>query len=394
MIRRKMRPVKRAWNEIRSKFEVVIIEGAGSPAEINLRSQDIVNMRTAKMADAPVILVADIDRGGAFASLMGTFALLLPSERRYIKTFLLNKFRGDPSLLGNAMDEITKRTGVPFLGVIPYKHDLSIQEEDAVPSRVQGSPRPEVRIGVIYLQHISNFTDLDPLAWEPDVQLIYVMEPVEVTGLDAIILPGTKNTSEDLIRLYESGLAEAIKHAAIRGTPVVGICGGYQMLGMSIDDKQQTESDKKHLPGLGLLPVKTFFQGKKVLGQAVLSPSGAHPFLTDKSLKLNGYEIHHGRTLPLKGARTAFISADKAEGCVNADGKVFGCYLHDLFENDLFRRNFVNILRKLKNLSPLEAPLVNVVAHREKGFDELADMVLDNINTNLLDKLVGLESAS
>ncbi len=397
LTRRKMSAVRKAWNEISSRFDIVIIEGAGSPAEINLRRQDVVNMRTAKMALAPVILVADIDCGGAFASLVGTFVLLTPSERKCLGAFLFNKFRGDPTLLGDGMEKITARTNVPFLGIIPYKQGLGIQEEDAVPKKVQGSLDPAhggVKIGVVYLKHISNFTDLDPLAWEPGVQLTYVTDPIEITGLDAIILPGTKNTSEDLMLLHRSGLADAITSAAKRGAPVVGICGGYQMIGEAIEDEDQTESDEQFLPGLGLLPVKTYFRKSKVLRQAVFSPAGGSPFLSNRDIELEGYEIHHGRTGRLRGARPAFTTDGKPEGCVSADGMIFGCYLHDLFENDLFRRNFINSLRQLKNLDPIKSPPVNAKARREQDFDKLADMVLENIDIDLLDRLARLENVA
>jgi len=296
--------------------------------------------------------------------------------------------------LGNAMETITGRTGVPCLGVIPYKHGLGIQEEDAVPARIQGAPNPDIRIGVIYLKHIANFTDLDPLAAEPGVQLIYITDPVEIAGVDAIILPGTKNTSEDLLLLHESGIAEAIKAAADRDVPVVGICGGYQMLGKYIEDEECTESEEKHISGLGLLPVKTYFRKSKVLRQAVFSPAGVAPFLTDADLELPGYEIHHGRTKRMQGARPAFTADGKASGCVSDDGLIFGCYLHDLFENDSFRRNFVNALRGIKKLAPIKEPLISAVARREQAFDELADLVQENIDMSLLDRLVGLEGAA
>ena len=397
ILRRKMNVVRRGWKEISSSFDIVVIEGAGSPAEINLRRQDVVNMRTAKMANARVILVADIDKGGAFASLAGTYSLLTPSERKQIGAFLLNKFRGDPALLGGAAEEITKRTGVPFLGVIPYIHGLGIQEEDAVPAKVQGCANPVVKIGVIYLPHISNFTDLDPLAWEPGVQLIYISEPCEIGGVDAIILPGTKNTTGDLKHLQVSQIAQAIIKVAQKGLPVVGICGGYQMLGKTIEDEEGLESSERSVPGLDLLPVKTYFHKKKMLRQATFSPAGTPPFLSDRKLKLEGYEIHHGRTRRLRGARPAFSAISDGgapEGCVNTPGTIFGSYLHDLFENDRFRRNFINSLRKIKGLKPISDPLVNASSKREGDFDLLADTVLKNIDMKLLDQLVGLETAS
>jgi len=394
ILRRKMSVVRKGWKEISSRFDVVVIEGAGSPAEINLRRQDVVNMRTAKMAAAEVILVADIDKGGAFAALAGTYSLLTPSDRKQIGAFLLNKFRGDPVLLGNATEEITKRTGVPFLGVIPYIRGLNIQEEDAIPAKIQGSANADLKIGVIYLPHISNFTDLDPLGWEPGTQLIYISDPREIDDVDAIVLPGTKNTTGDLKYLWDSRIAEAIIKAVRRGVPIVGICGGYQMLGKSIEDEEGLESAERSVRGLDLLPVITNFRKKKVLRQAIFSPAGAPPFLKNCGLKLKGYEIHHGLTRRLRDARPAFcaVSSDGApEGCVSESGTIFGSYLHDLFENDRFRREFINCLRKKKHLKPISGKIIHARQKREKDFDELADIVLQSIDTKLLDRLVGLD---
>jgi adenosylcobyric acid synthase len=306
----------------------------------------------------------------------------------------LNKFRGDPSLLGDAKEAITKKTGVPFIGVIPYKRDMGIQEEDAVSARVQGALKPDTKIGVAYLRHISNFTDLDALAWEPSTQLIYATDPTELEGVDAIIIPGSKNTTGDLTQLRKSGVADAIKIAASRGTPIVGICGGYQMLGASLEDKSQSESAEGTVEGLGLLPIKTHFGKKKILRQSSFRLAGAAPFLSEAGLTLDGYEIRHGRSKRLAGAAPALIGADgEPEGCVGSDGKIFGCYLHDLFENDFFRRNFINVLRALKKLPPISEPLINAKARREKYFDEWADLVSANFNFDALDRLIGLERA-
>lgn len=395
LMRKKLNAVRRAWKQISSSLDVVVIEGAGSPAEINLRRQDVVNMRMAKIADAPVILVSDIDRGGAFASLVGTYTLLKPSERKRLGAFLLNKFRGDASLLDSAMEEVSRRTGTPFLGVVPFIRNINIQEEDAVPERIQGSPNPEIRIGVVYMPHISNFTDFDPLAWEPGVQLIYVSQPHEISGLDAVIVPGTKNTVDDTLHLHQSGMAEAIVSAARNGVPVVGTCGGFQIIGTRLEDETLSEGGQKSVPGLDLIPVVTTFEKKKVLRQDTLSPAGAEPFLAGTDLKVKGYEIHHGRTRRLKGAGPAFFYPDgKPEGCVNENGLVFGTYLHGLFDNDGFRRHFVNTLRKLGKLPELDRPTVNAEAVRNRAFDSLADKVLENIDEKLLLQLVGLESAA
>jgi len=395
LMRKKMNAVRKAWRQISSTCDVVVIEGAGSPAEINLRKQDVVNMRMAKLADAPVILVTDIDRGGAFASLVGTYALLRPSERKRFGAFLLNKFRGDASLLASAMEEVTRRTGVPFIGVVPFIRNINIQEEDAVPERVQGSHNPDVRIGVVYMPHISNFTDFDPLAWEPGVQLIYVSRPHEISGLDAVIVPGTKNTVDDALYLHQSGIAEAVVDAARKGVPVVGTCGGYQILGHALEDETLSEGGCEKASGLGLLPIVTSFRKAKVLRRATLSPAGAGPFLVGTDLKIQGYEIHHGHSGRLKGARPAFLYPDgEPEGCVNESGLIFGTYLHDLFDNDRFRRHFVNVLRKLKGLPELTRPIIDAGNMRKSAFDALADKVLENIDEKLLRQLIGMEAAA
>ncbi len=395
LMRKKMNAVRKAWKQIGSSFDLVVIEGAGSPAEINLRRQDVVNMRMAKLAEAPVILVTDIDRGGAFASLVGTYTLLKPSERKRLGAFLLNKFRGDPSLLNSAMDETTRRTKAPFLGVVPYIRNINIQEEDAVPERIQGSANPDIRIGIVYMPHISNFTDFDPLAWEPGVQLIYVSQPHEISGLDAVIVPGTKNTMDDTARLHETGMADVIVTAAGKGAPVVGACGGYQIIGRTLEDENLSEGGRKSVPGLDLIPVVTTFGKTKVLRQDTLTPAGAEPFLSATDLKLAGYEIHHGRTKRLKGARPAFLYSDgEPEGCVNENGLIFGTYLHGLFDNDGFRRHLVNAIRKLKNLPELDEPIIRADDIRRNAFDSLADKVLESIDEALLRKLARLEAAA
>lgn len=390
----KRRAVREAWNNISAKYQLIVIEGAGSPAEINLRRQDIVNMATARLADAKVILVADIDKGGAFASLYGTFALLTPSERKRIGAFLLNKFRGDPSLLEPAMKKLSLKTGIPFMGVIPFIPDINIQEEDALPSTVAGSSSPEIRIGVVYPPHISNFTDLDSLSWEPGVQVCYIRYPHQMSELDALIIPGTKNTIGDLQRIRECGIADEILRLRQSGLPIIGLCGGYQMLGEYLADERCMEDDSGSTPGLGLLPVRTEFLQGKTLKKSWLTPCGKEPLLADGHIALFGYEIHSGKTTLQTGAEHAF-KADGAddstgEGCVSEDGLVFGTYLHGIFDHDEFRRNFINALRLRKGLDPTGGPLISAREVREFAFDKVADVVSANIDIDLLRRLAGL----
>ncbi len=248
--------------------EIVVIEGAGSPAEVNLKDRDIVNMRVAKLADAPVFLVADIDRGGALAAVVGTLELLYPDERPYVKGIVINKFRGDIKLLQPALDFLEEKTGVPVLGVVPYYTDFSIPEEDSVVleerQNLSAGNAEKLDIAVLSIPRISNFTDFDPLAAEPDVNLRYVQDAAGLGAPNLIILPGSKNTSEDLQFLWETGLAREVVRLAGAGTAVMGICGGYQMLGRMIHDPDQTESSRGSVPGLGLLDIETTFLAEKV----------------------------------------------------------------------------------------------------------------------------------
>ena len=253
--------IKAAYHRLASTHDVVVIEGAGSPAEVNLKDRDFVNMRTAEMADAPVVLAADIDRGGAFASIVGTLELLEPHERKRIKGFIINKFRGDISLLNPGIDFLFKRTGVPVLGVVPFFRDIYIQEEDGVPLEASaefgvrnGELRTEaiIDIAVIHLPHISNFTDFDALAAEPGVRVSYIRSASEVNGADVVIIPGSKNTISDLLHLRKTGMEERIKTFAGQGGMVAGICGGYQMLGFRISDPFGVDGTVPEAEGLGL----------------------------------------------------------------------------------------------------------------------------------------------
>jgi adenosylcobyric acid synthase len=372
--------VRESFDRLCSRFEFVVIEGAGSIAEINLKSHDIANLKVAEMAGCPVILIADIDRGGVFAQIVGTMELLEPHERARVKGIIINKFRGEPTLLHSAIEFVEERTKVPVLGVAPCFTGFRIPDEDSVALAKSGSVSGErrtgkikVRIGVVKLPRISNFTDFDALESEPDVELRYIEGASEVNGLDALILPGSKSTTTDLNFLMERGLFQAIRE--FRGL-VAGVCGGYQMLGHRVLDPYSQESHIHEAEGVGLLDAETVMQINKETHQveALLLPAGkmAVPGCTER---LKGYEIHMGETIvgpktrPFATiTRRSGREVEISDGAVSPDGRVFGTYLHGIFDNDGFRIAFLNRLRLEKGLRPLNAALV-----RPDPFDLLAE---------------------
>lgn len=368
--------VKDALQKLSAEFDTIIIEGAGSPAEVNLKANDIVNMRVAKYLNAPVILVADIDRGGALASIVGTLELLDDDERDLVKGLIINKFRGDVNLFLPAVDFLEKKTGKPVLGVIPFIDKLGIDDEDSVSLDDKTCAEDgAIKIAVVRLGKLSNFTDFDSLAGEVDVNLYYATAPDELDKADVIILPGSKNTSEDLISLRGNHFAEKILQCANNGVAIVGICGGFQMLGNKIFDPLKTESNHAELDGLNLLPIETTFAEEKFTRQVTL-PEIDFEFLGSRivSKNLDGYEIHSG------------ISSGKGQ-VVSGKGNVFGTYVHGIFDNDDFRRQFLNAVRLNKNLPPL-ASTRNLRAEKQKNYDRLARIVRDNLNMNLLEEIL------
>lgn len=385
--------VTEALERLKQRYDTIVIEGAGSPAEVNLRDHDIVNMRVAKYLRAPVLLVADIDRGGSLAALVGTLELLEPEERDLVKGLIINKFRGDISLFTPAVDFLEQKTGKPVLGVIPYIEHLGIDEEDSV--SLDDKPRVpqtgDVQIAVIQTPKISNFTDFDSLAEEPDVSLYYVRTVEELGHPDVIILPGSKNTTEDLRWLRASGLAGCLSLQVKRGTPVIGICGGYQMLGQSIYDPHHTESDFSEVAGLGLLPVTTTFADWK---QTYQVQALCRPFSfmgeTLQAGRLGGYEIHMGQTDVAPGAVEPFVVCQRSGrdcsltvGTAREDGLVFGTYIHGLFDNDPFRRDMINILRRHKGLAPLPVQR-NYRAEKERSYDRLAAVTAQHLDMDTI----------
>lgn len=389
---------------LKSEYDVVVMEGAGSPAEINLKHNDIVNMNMAAWADAPVILVADIDRGGVFAFIVGTLELLEPEERERVKGFIINKFRGDLALLQPGLDWLEERTGKPVLGVLPYVHNLDIEAEDSVVlDQLQKGRRPtdaDLDIAVIRYPRISNFTDLDPLAAESDVHVRYVSQASELGKPDAIILPGTKSTLEDLAFVRDTGIAAAVDDQVKRGAKLVGICGGYQMLGQQLSDPDGAEAEPgARVHGLGYLPMETIFYPEKkterVQGEVVLDCGWMVDGTLEESLSIEGYEIHMGRSslhgdtavgplFKLQGLGDAFY-----DGYASTDGTAWGTYVHGIFHNDAFRRTWLNSLRVGKGLSPIESQL-DFKTEREAAFDRLADVTRAHLRMDLIYEMIGV----
>lgn len=398
--------VKAALDRLRSSNDLIVIEGAGSPAEVNLQENEIVNMRIARMADAPVLLTADIDKGGALAAVVGTLELISHEDRERVAGIIINKFRGDLRLFKPAVDFLEKKTGKPVLGVVPYFQGFRIQEEDTVSEDRSVAEQVEepgwVEIAVIHLPHISNFTDFDPLEDEPDVKLRYVGRGNRLGKPDLIIIPGSKNTIEDLTFLNRSGLASQIIECSRGGIPVIGICGGFQMLGRELSDPLHTESEIPRIEGLGLLDITTVFATDKLTTQIEAEVAGTGLFLFEAPVgRIKGYEIHMGRTELYPEVRPAFTilarSGEKVyfqDGAVSRDGLVFGTYIHGIFDNDDFRRHVVNILRKRKGLEPLENSIVITTAEqRRRDFDKLAAVVRGSLDMEKIYNILGMEAA-
>ena len=380
--------VTAAYDRLSSRFDVVVLEGAGSPAEINLKAGDIVNLRMARHAGAPCLLVGDIDRGGVFAALAGTMLLLEPEERLQIGGFLINRFRGDPALLGDGLEMLRGRAfGVPTLGVIPYVPDLRIADEDAVTLERDRSEAAALAVGqldvaVIHLPRIANFDEFEALEAEPGVRLRYV-ERAEGLGCPAaVILPGTKATLSDLAWMRERGLDSAIEAAHGRGAQVVGICGGYQMAGEWLADPLGMEGEPGgQAAGLGLLPVATEFLAQKETHQALMR--------LDDGEAVRGYEIHTGESRVQDGAARFGVIVERSGGTVRVpdgakseDGSVWGSYLHGLFENDGFRHKW---LRQLGWSGAVAA----TTALREREYDRLADAVEEAVDWGAVEALMG-----
>ena len=360
--------ILRAYESLAQEYDILVIEGAGSPAEINLKADDIVNMGLAKLVDAPVLLVGDIDRGGVFAQLYGTVALLEADERARICGLVINKFRGDVEILRPGLAMLEEKTHLPVLGVIPYTR-ADIEDEDSLSERLQSSKAVKpLDAAVVRLPHISNFTDFMPLEQHPLLGVRYVQNVRELGSPDLIILPGTKNTVADLLWLRQCGLEAAVQKLAKRGTPILGVCGGYQMLGRTLDDTLGSESGRPQtLRGLALLPTDTVFTAEK--HRAQVTATAAAPFA---GASLTGYEIHTGRTA-VQGSPFCTQADGTPEGCVQ--DAVFGTYLHGLFDSGELTEKLAAYLCKQKGLCPEAAAPVPMERYRAQQFDLLADSV-------------------
>ena len=383
--------VKETYDALEDSVDVVVIEGAGSPAEINLKEGDIVNMSMAKSADAPVILIGDINPGGVFASLYGTVKLLDADEQARIKGIVINKFRGDVKILEPGLRMLEELLHIPVIGVIPWM-DVDIEDEDSVTERFNRSAgQGQIRAAIVQLPHISNFTDFSLLAGEPDVSVVYASRPSELKDADIILLPGTKNTIEDLNWLKQRGLAdEIVRHARSVGM-VIGICGGYQMLGETLRDPLHTESRIPEMAGLGLLNFDVTFNAEKRTVQAhgaISCPSG---WLREHNgLMLDGYEIHSGENTFGPGCVPFLYLNGRAEpdGVTNPQGNVLGSYLHGIFDTGAFWRAVVNHVRKEKGLDANTGDVLTITQFRDREFDRMATIVRQNLDMDAVYKII------
>jgi adenosylcobyric acid synthase len=379
-----LRPiVGEALADLRRRHDIVICEGAGSPAEINLRDRDLVNLGLARAADLPVLLVGDIDRGGVFASLIGTLAALDPDDQRHVAGFVINKFRGDLGVLTPGLEMLEARTGRRTFGVLPFAEDLDLDAEDSLavtrprPDRAGAGERGTLDVACLQLRWMSNFTDLDALAREPGVRVRFTRSPVDIDRADLVVVPGTKATVEDLARLRRDGLDEALRRRAWAGDPILGICGGYQLLGEWIDDA--IESGVGRVDGLGLLPVTTTFAADKVLREN----TGRSALL---GAEVGGYEIRHGRPVAHGGAALIETLTGEREGC--AHGSVLGTSWHGLLEHDEARRALLRWVSSVRGAHFEPAPHTCFAAERERALDALADLVEAHLDTDRLLELI------
>jgi adenosylcobyric acid synthase len=399
---------KEAYSALSEQYDIIVIEGAGSPAEVNIKDNDIVNMKIAEIADAPVILVTDIERGGSFAWIVGTLELLNSDERERVCGIIINKFRGDMGILEPGIEMLEERIGKPVLGVLPYFTDINIDNEDSVcldnsdrklDNKNYKPSESKIDIVVIRLPRISNFTDFDVLKREKDICVRFVDDAQSIGKPDLIIIPGSKNTIGDLKFIKENGIADSIKGLAKNGAMVIGVCGGYQMLGNEIRDSESAESKITQIGGLGLIDAKTIFMQQKNTYQIKARLHGNQVSRSDLNYfntrnEINGYEIHMGETELLNGTLPFLKIIERSEkevcmddGAVSDDGNVIGTYVHGLFYNDEFRLELINCLRRKKGLSPIQPEDLSKV-DKEKQYDKLADLFRKNMKMDLIFGLI------
>lgn len=389
--------VQKAYDTLAAQYEYIVLEGAGSPAEINLTDGDIVNMGMADMADSPVILIGDIDKGGVFAFVVGTLQLLEEKHRKRVKGIIINKFRGDLKILEPGLKKLEEIIGVPVLGVVPYV-EVDIEDEDSVTerfSRVVGNG--EIEVAVIKLPHLSNYTDYNVFSLEKTVTMRYVENLSDLGDPDLIILPGTKNTIEDLLYLKSVGLDESVVKHARKGKAVIGVCGGYQMLANSLHDPHHTESRIEHMSGLGLLDMDVTFGQEKVTtrvqGQVSKDTKGLLEGMS--GTQLEGYEIHMGKNefgsdaVPCVNiTRSNGKDVSTLDGVSNRQGNVFGTYIHGIFDNTGFLRGVINNIRKAKGLDADNSKTMTFEKYKQGEYDRLADVVRNSLDMELIYKFM------
>ena len=394
--------IMESYGELKKKYDVIVIEGAGSPAEINLKQDDIVNMGLAELVDAPVLLAGDIDRGGVFAQLIGTVMLLEEKEQQRIKGMIINKFRGDVSILKPGLTMLEERAKIPVLGVVPY-FNLDIDEEDSLTERFQKKEKEGlVDIAVIRLPRISNFTDIAPLEVLEEAGIRYVSTPGEFGEPDAVILPGSKNTISDLLWMRQNGLEARLMRFASKGGLIFGICGGYQMLGQEVSDPDGIEQ-KGTIRGLGLLPTRTVFDKEKTRTRVQGRFLATEGILKELSgTELEGYEIHMGETFLLDHSKSLVEFADIADkngsgasgnsGNVRVDGaqcgNVYGCYVHGIFDAAGCAKGFLSALLKKKGYDPSDVQVTDWKAYKEGQYDKLADIIRESLDMERIYQII------
>ena len=395
-VKERLRPtIQEAYDKLAAENDVIVLEGAGSPAEINLKQNDFVNMGMAAMAKAPVIIVGDIDRGGVFASLYGTIKLLEPEEQAMVKGTVINRFRGDVTLLDSGLDMLRDLTGVPVVGVIPYMH-VDLDDEDSLSYRLDAiSPTAGmVDVAVVGLPHISNFTDFNPLGRFPGIAVRYVYKPEQLGNPDFLVVPGSKNTMGDLAWVRESGLDQAICAYAATGKPVLGVCGGFQILGLDIADPDGTEGGGE-AKGLGLLPVHTVFRGAKTRTRVTATTGTFGSVLAPLSgTTLDGYEIHMGVSTIEEGANAVPFATltyedgrpQATDGCVA--GNVMGTYCHGLMEEGSFPAALARMLCEARGLSCDNFPTMSFRAYKNQQYDLLAETVRASLDMDAIYKIL------
>ncbi len=387
--------VENALLKLLEEYDIVIIEGAGSPAEINLRDNDIANMFVAKLYKTPVLLIADIDRGGVFASIFGTVKLLIPEEKNLIKFYIINKFRGEAKLLNNGLEQLNKLIGRKCLGIIPYIDDLKIPSEDSL-SLENHISRGCIKIKVIRLPRISNFTDFEPLHWEEDINLSYVDDPNKLIDADVIIIPGTKNTIKDLKWMIEKGFFSKLKELERLNYMIFGICGGYQILGKTIYDKKIEGDFENKYYGLGFLSIHTEFLSYNKITKQIQAEIINFPIFKGNVVK--GYEIHMGNVkledtaIPfLKLLRDNNSKKNKIIGVINKKRNVIGTYLHGLWDNDSFRHRFIDYVISKSNKKSIKSEKTNLNDLIEENIEKIAHIVEKSIDISEINKLLGIE---